>query len=113
MPEADLKLEREVQRLSIDFEKATPLAEWEYREVEFPAPGIQTTIRHKILGKGRIVFIAVHWKFPAPAQGGPSLPAPAQLYTLLGDEVQFENYIKVRSTVAAQATVLVGLRRDG
>jgi hypothetical protein len=113
MPEADRKLERDIQRLQIDFEKATPLAEWEYREVDFPVAGIQVTIRHKILGKGRIIFLAVHWRFPAPAQGGTAIPPGGQLYTFLGEDHQFDGYIKVRSTVVGQATVLVGLRRDG
>jgi|SRR5215203_181335 len=107
MSEADTTLERDLQRLSIDFEKATPLAEWDYHEVEFPSAGMAVTIRHRILGKGRIIFVAVHWKFAAAP---PTAPA---LYTLLGEQVQFDSYIKVRSTVAGQATVLIGLRRDG
>ena len=107
MPEADLKLEREIQRLSIDFEKATPLAEWDYREVVFPAPVVLTTIRHKIRSPGRIVFLAVHWRLTASATYVPLL------YTIIDEPYQFDGYIKVRSTGAGEATVLVGLRRDG
>lgn len=108
------KLEKDLQRLSIDFEKSVPLAEWDYREVEFPAAGIQTTIRHKIRSQGRIVFLAVHWRFrPDAAAGELPLTIGPQLYTHQGEQIQFDGYIKVRSTVKGQATVLVGLRRDG
>jgi|SRR6188768_1765938 len=107
MPEEDLKLEKEVQRLWIDFEKATPLAEWDYREVTFFKANQLTTIRHKIKNPGRIVFVAVHWRLPVGVTVVPSL------YTVYGEQVQFDGYIKVRATAPGRATVLVGLRRDG
>lgn len=107
MPEFDKGLEREVRRLEADLEKSTPLAEWEYVEVEFPQPDMLVTIRHRLLGKGRLVFLPVKWSLPEPPTKG------AMLYTLQGEEVQFEGYIKVRATVVGRATVLIGLRRDG
>lgn len=107
MPDADLKLERDLQRLQIDFEKATPLAEWEYREVTFFKAGQLTTVRHKILGKGRIIFVPVHWKLKPEQTTVPSI------YTIMGEPHQFEGYIKIRATAPGRATLLVGLRRDG
>jgi len=107
MPEADLKQERDLQRLDIDFEKSTPLAEWEYREVTFFKAGQLTTIRHKILGQGRIIFVPVHWRLKPEQTVVPSL------YTILGEPLQFPGYIKVRATAPGRATVLIGLRRDG
>jgi len=107
MPDDDHRLEREVQRLSIDFEKATPLAEWDYKEVDFDVAGKLTSIKHKIKGPGTLVFLGAHWQFQVPP---PTAPA---LYTLVGEQVQFDGYIKIRSTVAGHCTVLIGLRRDG
>jgi hypothetical protein len=105
MPD-ESKLEHDIRRLSIDFERATPLAEWDYKEVVFATGGQLVTIKHKIRNKGTIIFLAAHWRLDPAATFVP------QLYTIIGEQYQFDGYIKVRSTGPGQATVLVGLRRD-
>jgi hypothetical protein len=100
------KLVQDLNRLSIDFEKSSPFAEWTFKEVTFPAANVDVTIRHKIEGKGELVVIPVSWRFPV----APS--TPPTLYTMLGTTPQQVGYIKVRSTVAGFATVLIALRRD-
>jgi len=109
MAREDDKIERDLQRLIIDFEHSVHLAEWEFVDVVFPGDpvGKLTTIRHKILSPGKLTVVPVHWRLEAAPPIGPAL------YTILGEQVQYDGYIKVRATVAGQATVLIGLRRDG
>lgn len=103
--EAIDKVSQEGIRLGIDFERSSPFGDYQFVEVEFPSADMDVTIRHKILGKGEIVAIPVRWEFTTAPGTSPTI------YSILGTP-KGNNYIKVRSTIAGKALLLLGLRRD-
>ena len=102
------KLDSDLSNLEIDLEQASPFSSWVYVEVVFPAADLDVTVRHKLRERPEsIVAIPVSWRFPvAPA-------TPPAIYTMLGGNPPQLGYIKLRSTVAGFATVLLVARRDG
>lgn len=99
------ELTRGLERLAIDFEKSTPFAEWVFLEVTFDAANKDTTIRHGFTSNRDIIVVPVEWRFAAAPATAPVI------YRILGAPLR-EGYLKVRSTVAGEATVLVAVRRD-
>lgn len=107
LPKAELnKVERSVSQLTIDFEKSTPFAAWQFVEVEFPSAGMDVTVRHALRGPGQIIVMAVGWQFLTDPT------TPPAVYTIQGTLPQQDGYYKVRSTMAGKATLLLAIRRD-